>query len=140
MTTTASTNARDFAWLLARFADETPGVEHALCVSADGLVMGASPRLSRATAERLAAVVSGIRSLADGAGRLLGQHDANQVIVELQSSFFFVVSVGDGSAMGVLASRVGTDMGQIGYEIALLVEQARSRLTPELASELKQLA
>jgi uncharacterized protein len=140
MTTTASTNARDFAWLLARFADETPGVEHALCVSADGLVMGSSPRLSRATAERLAAVVSGIRSLADGAGRLLGQHDANQVIVELQSSFFFVVAVGDGSAMGVLASRVGSDMGQIGYEIALLVEQARSRLTPELTSELKQLA
>ena len=135
-----SAKARDFTWLVARFAEETPGVQHALCVSSDGLVMAASPALDRATAERLAAVVSGLRSLSDGAARLVDQHVAHQVIVEMNGAFFFVVAVGDGSAVGVLADRLGTDMGQIGYEIALLVEQARSHLTPALASELKQFA
>lgn len=137
---TVSAPARDFAWLIDRFSIETPGVEHTLCVSADGLLMASSSNIDRATGERLAAVVSGLRSLSDGTARLLGQPHAHQVIVELDASFFFVSAVGEGSALGVVASRRGTDMGQIGYEIALLVEQAQSRLTPSLVSELKQLA
>lgn len=137
---TVSAPARDFAWLIDRFTVETPGVEHTLCVSSDGLLMAASSGIDRSTAERLAAVVSGLRSLSDGTARLLGQPAAHQVIVELDGAFFFVTAIGEGSALGVVASRMSSDMGQIGYEIALLVEQAHSRLTPALVSELKQLA
>lgn len=138
MSNQLNAQVRDFNWLLTRFANDTPGVDYALCVSADGLVMAFSSRLDRATAERLAAIVSGLRSLADGTAWLINQHAAHQVIVELHSSFFFVTSIGDGSALGVIADRTAADMGQIGYEIALLVEQARSRLTPALRAELKQ--
>jgi hypothetical protein len=32
-----STEARDFSWLVGNFAKRTPGVAHAMVVSADGL-------------------------------------------------------------------------------------------------------
>jgi predicted regulator of Ras-like GTPase activity (Roadblock/LC7/MglB family) len=39
-----SSEASDFSWLVGNFADHTPGVAHALVVSADGLPVAASDR------------------------------------------------------------------------------------------------
>ena len=37
------TSTQDLGWLLANFADRVPGVAHAIAVSADGLLLAASP-------------------------------------------------------------------------------------------------
>ena len=49
-----STEATDFNWLVGNFANRTPGVAHALVVSADGLPVAVSERLDRAKADQLA--------------------------------------------------------------------------------------
>ena len=46
-----STEASDFSWLVGNFANRTPGVAHALVVSADGLPVAASDRLDRPKAD-----------------------------------------------------------------------------------------
>ncbi|MEZ5257570.1 MAG: hypothetical protein R2705_11950 [Ilumatobacteraceae bacterium] len=114
---------RDFNWLLTRFANDTPGVEYAQCLGRRRLVSGRSrPASIELHRSRLAATQVGLRSPADGPLWLVNQHAAHQVIVELHTSFFFVTAIGDGSALGIV-DRESADMGQIGYEIALLVEQ-----------------
>lgn len=60
------TAAADFTWLLDRFATETAGVVDAIAVSSDGLLIAVSQLRDRADSERLAAIVSGITSLAAG--------------------------------------------------------------------------
>ena len=57
-------------WLVTKFAREVPGVAHALLVSVDGLPVAASEHLPRERADQLAAVASGLASLATGAAQL----------------------------------------------------------------------
>ena len=42
-----SSEASDFSWLVDNFANRTPGVAHAMVVSADGLPIAVSERLDR---------------------------------------------------------------------------------------------
>ena len=58
--------AADFTWMLNRFAAETAGVVDAIAVSSDGLLIAVSRPGDQADSERLAAIVSGITSLAAG--------------------------------------------------------------------------
>ena len=131
-----STTASNVNWLLSQFAANTTGVEHAIAVSSDGLLMAISSDMDRATADRIAAIITGMRSLAEGTSRLLNAGGVQQVIVELGVSFFFVASISGGAALGVVAEK-NCDLGHVGYEIALLVERVGSQLTPELIAELK---
>src|SRR6266508_6016880 len=64
-----SAEARNLNWLVQNFAKGTPGVAHAIVVSADGLPIALSERLDRAKADQLAAVASGLASLTQGASR-----------------------------------------------------------------------
>ena len=64
-----SAEARNLNWLLGNFATSTPGVAHAMVVSADGLPVAVSERLDRTMADQLAAIASGVASLSQGAAR-----------------------------------------------------------------------
>ncbi|BAW14499.1 hypothetical protein NCGM946K2_3737 [Mycobacterium tuberculosis] len=97
-------------WLVSKFAREVPGVAHALLVSVDGLPVAASEHLPRERADQLAAA-----QLFDG-GQVL------QSVVEMQNGYLLLMQVGDGSALAALAA-TGCDIGQIGYEMAILVER-----------------
>ena len=55
-------------WLLDDLTKRVEKVRHALVLSNDGLVTGVSEGLERADAEHLAAVASGLHSLAKGSG------------------------------------------------------------------------
>ena len=55
-------------WLLDDLRSRVEHVRHALVLSNDGLVTGASKDLTREDAEHLAAVSSGLHSLAQGSG------------------------------------------------------------------------
>ena len=137
MTNTAiSQQAHNINWLLSSFSTQTDGVEQAIAVSSDGLLMAISSNLDRASADKIAAIVTGIRSLADGASRLLGKGHLHQVIIEMDASFLFVSAISGGATLGVVAAR-DCDLGLIGYETALLVQRVGGQLTPELIAELK---
>ncbi len=134
---TMSEGARSFSWLLNGFVDKTAGVSDAVAVSADGLLMAMSSTLDRASAEQLAAIISGMVSLGNGASGCFGFDGLEQVIVAMRKGFLFMSSISDGSCLGVVASK-GCDMGLVGYQTTLLVERAGTVLTPDLVAELKQ--
>jgi predicted regulator of Ras-like GTPase activity (Roadblock/LC7/MglB family) len=133
---TLSEGARSFNWLLNGFVEKTAGVSDAVAVSSDGLLMAMSSSLNRASAEQLAAIISGMVSLGNGASQCFGFDGLEQVIVSMRRGFLFVSSISDGSCLGVVASR-GSDIGLVGYQTTLLVERAGTVLTPELVTELK---
>ena len=109
-------------WLVSNFAREVPGVSHAVLVSVDGLLIAASEQLPRERAEQLAAVTSGLASLAAGAAQLFDAGQVLQSVVEMAGGFLLVMRVGDGSHLATLAAP-NCDIGQIGYEMAVLVER-----------------
>jgi uncharacterized protein len=129
-------SAQDVNWLLTNFATKTPGVEQCLAVSSDGLLMATASNLDRASADTMAAIVTGLRSLADGAARLLHAGGLAQVIIEMGNAYLFVVSISGGATLGVVCGR-DSDLGLVGYEITLLVQRVGVQLTPELIAELK---
>ncbi len=136
MTTAMSEQVRTIGWLLSSFVDSTAEVEEAIAVSSDGLLMAMSSRLDRAAADQLAAIVSGLRSLADGAARVTGRGRLSQAIVEMSEGYLFVTSISGGSCLGVVAGP-DCDLGAVGYGTTLLVDRVGASLTPELIAELK---
>jgi len=109
-------------WLVSSFARDIPGVSHAVLVSVDGLLIAASEHLPQERADQLAAVASGLASLAGGAARLFDGGQVLQSVVEMQNGYLLLMQVGDGSHLATLAS-TSCDIGQIGYEMAVLVER-----------------
>jgi uncharacterized protein len=131
-----SKDAQNINWLLSSFVDQTAGVGQSIAVSSDGLLMAISSNLDRASADKLAAIVTGMRSLSDGAARVLGKGGLNQVIVEMSDAYLFVAAISGGSSIGVVANRT-CDLGLVGYEITMLVSRVGNQLTPDLIAELK---
>src|SRR6201986_5431786 len=117
---TAPGNSLD--WLVTRFTREVPGVAHALLVSVDGLPIAASEHLRRERADQLAAVASGLASLAAGAAQLFEGGQVLQSVVEMENGYLLLMRVGDGSHLATLAT-TSCGIGQIGYEMAVLVER-----------------
>ena len=120
------TSTQDLGWLLANFADRVPGVAHAIAVSADGLLLAASRDLPRDRADQLSAISSGLVSLTQGAARCFEGGAVLQTVVEMDNGFLFLMSISDGSSFAVLAAR-SCDVGQVGYEMALLVTASARR-------------
>jgi predicted regulator of Ras-like GTPase activity (Roadblock/LC7/MglB family) len=131
-----STGVRDVNWLLDNFVQHTTGVEQAVAVSSDGLLMAASASLHRAEADKLAAMISGMTSLAFSASRLLSKGPLRQVITEFGSGYLLVSQISGGSCLGVVTPS-DCDLGLVGYEATMLVQRIGALLTPELVIELK---
>ncbi|MEU8488452.1 MULTISPECIES: roadblock/LC7 domain-containing protein [unclassified Streptomyces] len=114
-------------WLLDDLTERVEHVRHALVLSNDGLVTGASSDLRREDAEHLAAVSSGLHSLAKGSGRHFGAGGVRQTMVEFDDAVLFVTAAGDGSCLCVLSS-AEADIGQVAYEMTLLVNRVGEHL------------
>ena len=125
-----SAEAQNFNWLLGKFAAETAGVLEAIAVSSDGLLMAMSAGQDRAGADRLAAITSGITSLAGGAAR------AYQLGVDMAHGYLLVSAISSGSVLGVIAAKTA-NLGNIAYEMTLFSTRAGAALTPQLINELK---
>lgn len=136
MTTDIHSQVHEIPWLLTRFADQTPGVTDAVCVSSDGLLMAMSTGFDRARADQFAAIAAGLTSLSIGAARCFGHGEVDQVMVEMSTGFLFVASISDGSCLGVLADRA-CDVGLVGYEMTMLVERFGVVLTPQVRAGLR---
>lgn len=128
---TAARHIADYGWLIADFVNRVPGAQHAAAVSADGLVIAADPRLPKELAETLAAITSGLVSLAQGAARHFSAEPVLQQTVEMYGAHLFIMSIADGSSLAVLAGQ-GCDLAQVAYEMTMLVNRVGDALTPEL--------
>ena len=120
--TAPSSPTRELSWLLDDLVARVASIRKALVLSGDGLAIGASDGLTREDSEHLAAVASGFHSLAKGVGRHFEAGRVRQTIVELDEAFLFVTAAGDGSCLAVL-SDADSDVGQVAYEMALLVKR-----------------
>jgi predicted regulator of Ras-like GTPase activity (Roadblock/LC7/MglB family) len=154
-----SAAARNLQWLLANLVEEVPGVRSVAVISSDGLMLCSSesseeqgrdtPQSASAgrldgkepgpgpgkSAGDLATVVSGLASLTDGAARLMDAGTVKQSVVAMDNGCLFVMSISDGSLLGVHAAPE-CDMSVVAYHMALFVGRAGHVLTPELRSEL----
>ncbi|MGW3405251.1 roadblock/LC7 domain-containing protein [Streptomyces zhihengii] len=114
-------------WLLDDLTKRVDHITHALVLSNDGLVTGASTGLAREDAEHLAAVSSGLHSLARGSGRHFRAGRARQTMVEFDDAMLFVTAAGHGSCLCVLSS-AEADVGQVAYEMTLMVNRVGEHL------------
>jgi predicted regulator of Ras-like GTPase activity (Roadblock/LC7/MglB family) len=151
-----SSEARNLHWLLRNLVEEVPGVRSVTVVSSDGLMLLSSepepepdsdPGPAPAAAVRaggpkgssadLATIVSGIASLTLGAAKLMDGGGVKQTMVAMEEGSVFVMSISDGSLLGVHATP-DCDMSVVAYHMALFVGRAGHVLTPELRSELRK--
>jgi uncharacterized protein len=131
-----SSEASDFNWLVGNFANRTPGVAHAMVVSADGLPVAVSERLDRPRADQLAAIASGLASLTQGGARCIDGGPVTQTVVEMDRGLLVVMAISDGSCLTVLAGS-SSDVGVVAYEMTVLVSRTGDVLTPALRAELQ---
>jgi predicted regulator of Ras-like GTPase activity (Roadblock/LC7/MglB family) len=131
-----SREASDFNWLVGNLASRTPGVAHAMVVSADGLPVAVSDRLDRPQADQLAAIASGLASLTQGGARCMDGGLVKQTVVEMHRGLLLVMAISDGSCLAVLAGS-SCDVGVVVYEMTMLVSRAGDVLTPSLRVELQ---
>ncbi|MEU2161929.1 roadblock/LC7 domain-containing protein [Streptomyces chengbuensis] len=145
-----SSEARNLHWLLGNLVEEVPGVRSVAVVSSDGLLLLSSdpahnaapaptPRQDgpRGSSADLATIVSGIGSLTIGAAKLMDGGGVKQTMVAMEEGSLFVMSISDGSLLGVHAT-ADCDMSVVAYHMALFVGRAGHVLTPEVRSELRK--
>jgi predicted regulator of Ras-like GTPase activity (Roadblock/LC7/MglB family) len=96
-----------------------------------------SDGLGRTEADHLAAMVSGLSSLARSASKRYGFDGVKLIMIEMGRGFLLVSAIRDGSCLGVLADSSG-ELGLVGYEMAVLAERAGDLLTPTLIADLRQ--
>jgi len=125
--TDTTRHRKDLDWLLDDLAARIPEVRGAMVLSNDGLPTGFSDTLPRPDAEHVAALASGLHSLAAGAGRFLGAGGPRQTMVELDAGFLFVLAAGRGAILAVLVDG-NADMALIAYEMARLVRSVGEHL------------
>jgi predicted regulator of Ras-like GTPase activity (Roadblock/LC7/MglB family) len=129
VTAAGTVGGRQLDWLLVDFVRGTAGTRHALVVSADGLRLAASEAVGTALGDQLAAVTSGLLSLAQGVAGSFEAGEVRQTIVEMAGGYLFVTSISEGSLLAVFAERA-CDMGMIGYEMTLLADRVGHLLSP----------
>ncbi|WP_323185441.1 roadblock/LC7 domain-containing protein [Kitasatospora sp. NBC_01287] len=128
-----SQGAMNVRWLLGDFLQLVPGVEEAVVVSSDGLLLADSQQGMRS--DQLSAIVSALTSLAQGLARAIEFGGVKQTMVTMDEGHLVVMAISDGSCLGVYSS-LGCDLGVLAYQMALLVERAGHALTPQVRSEL----
>jgi predicted regulator of Ras-like GTPase activity (Roadblock/LC7/MglB family) len=122
-------NYGDLGWLLTSFARRVPTVVLALAVSVDGLAIAASDPVDTDQADSLAAITSGLASLTVGAAKLLSTGRIRQTVVDMDGGVLLVMSVADRAFLAVVA-QPGADLGQVGYETAVLAQRVAVALEP----------
>ncbi|WP_235488754.1 roadblock/LC7 domain-containing protein, partial [Frankia sp. AvcI1] len=94
MTDTTNRQGRDdFTWLINDFVARVHGVSHALILSSDGLSLTSSDSVSTVEGEQLAAIASGMLSLARNSAALFDKGTCEQIIVRLSSGYLLFMGI-----------------------------------------------
>jgi predicted regulator of Ras-like GTPase activity (Roadblock/LC7/MglB family) len=113
-------SSADLTWLLDDLVARVKEAQHAVVLSADGLLMASSQGLGQEDAEHLSAVASGVQSLAKGASEWFGVGPVRQTVIEMRGAYLLVTVAGHGACLAVMGSEE-SDIGLIAYEMAMLV-------------------
>ena len=101
--------------LITGFTERVPTVLQALVVSSDGVPVAASEQIQPDQVEKLAAITSGLISLAEGAARIFDGGAVTQALVAM--------------SLAVLTTSTA-DLDLIAYEMTMLAQQAGTIFTP----------
>lgn len=137
MTAGNDTTGRDFGWLVDDFVDRVAGATHALILSADGLPLAGSSSISGDDAEQLAAISSGVLSLAHNSAALFDKGTCEQIIIRLSQGYFLFMGIGSGAGLAVLTAH-DAQMRVVAYEMTQFVENTGHALTPEVRADLRR--
>ncbi|MFC9327462.1 roadblock/LC7 domain-containing protein [Kitasatospora sp. NPDC057015] len=125
----------EISWVLAPLL-ELPGVLHAVIATGDGLIEGASKDLSRASAERVAAMTATVHAAARAfttAFTDVEQPKLAQTVVESDLGFAIVVPAGQNTSLAVFAAP-DAQLGNVAYQMQVQV----AALSRAMASPARQ--
>jgi hypothetical protein len=128
--------ATNLNWLLERLCETVPTIRQAVVVSSDGLALAKSEDVDRDTADRLAAVSSGMIGLSYGSAGKFGVGPVSNIIVEMERGWLFVTGIRRGSLLCCLTEKE-IDLGAIAFEMSIFVQRVGDSLTAEVRQELK---
>lgn len=127
MTWAPARDGVELGWLLDQLVQRAVGIDRAVLLSADGLLLSRSSAMPLADAELLAATASALTGLARGAGRHFERGAVLQTAIELEGGYVLVATAGEGSSLAVLTA-ADADVGMIVYEMQLLVRRVGDHL------------
>ncbi|MFC9249884.1 roadblock/LC7 domain-containing protein [Amycolatopsis thailandensis] len=110
------------SWLIDDFVERAVGVSHGVLLSADGFLLAASASLPADRAKQLAALAGGLAGLARGAARCLELGKVRETIVSMDEGMMVLMALDQDGYFCVLVDS-GHDIGQIAYEMTVLVER-----------------
>ncbi len=124
--------ADDISWVLDPVL-ELPGVLHAVIATGDGLVEGASADLSRASAERVAAMTATLHAASRAFTTAFTddeQPKLAQTVVESEHGFAIVVPAGQNTSLAVFTTP-DAQLGNVAYQMQVQVAAlARTMASP----------
>ena len=129
--------AQDFGWLVNDFVRRVHGVTHALIMSADGFPLTASRTVSGEDAEQLAAIASGLLSLARSGAGLFDKGTCEQIMIRMTSGYLLFMSIGTGAGLAVLTGP-DCDMKVVAYEMTQFVRNTGHALTPDARADMRR--
>lgn len=122
-------NSNKLGWMLDD-AMKVSGTRHAILLSADGLLIAHSEQIDRDNADRHAAGMAGLQSLARNAAGFCGDPDTKwlQTVTEFDGGYVFLVAAGPGAYLAVSTS-AKVDMEVISFRLQELVQRLGKELT-----------
>ncbi|MEU6083810.1 roadblock/LC7 domain-containing protein [Streptomyces sp. NPDC047108] len=119
----------DMDWMLKDLAESVPQVRYVVLLSSDGLCM-AQYLTERDTADRIAAIGSGLQSLSVAVAQEFPHSDGRMrmVVIEVNGGFMYLLAAGSGAHLAVLADE-GVDAGLVGQHMRDLVARIGAHLT-----------
>jgi predicted regulator of Ras-like GTPase activity (Roadblock/LC7/MglB family) len=128
-TDSIATDEHGLDWLLENLKGRTPGIQHVLVLSKDGLKLCFTDELDVDRADQLSAIASGIQSLTLSASAEFGTAlGSGQSMVEFPGGVLLIVPAGEGAHLAVVAEE-DSDVGLVGHSMNELVEQIGGYLT-----------
>lgn len=118
----------DLNWLLDDMVDRVVGAQHAVVLSADGLLMGKSAALAKDDSDQLSAMASSLQSLSKGVSKHFSRGPVLQTLIEMAEGYLFVSAAGKGACLAVLSEET-VDVEMIAYEMGRLVKRVGDFMT-----------
>ena len=87
------------------FVQRVHGATHALILSSDGLPLASSSSVGTEESEQLAAISSGVLSLAHNSAALFDKGTCEQIIIRLSEGYFLFMGIGVGAGLAVAGGR-----------------------------------
>ncbi|MGA5703053.1 roadblock/LC7 domain-containing protein [Peterkaempfera bronchialis] len=126
--TAAAYSDNGLGWMLDDLVGSVPGLRDVTLFSGDGLVLAHSATLGRDDADRLAAGMSGLRSLSSNSGEPTVDGPWRQTVVEFDQTYALLVAAGDGAYLAGRAWAETADVGDIAFALHKLVDRVRAEM------------